>query len=1285
MNNQTLRAALRANIQLSDSSEASLGGFLDEYFGVAHDTPFGGRERELQALDEWFDEPNHPFALVVSEAGKGKSALLTRWAARLAARKVRVAFAPISIRFGTSLRGAAMRLLAQQLAALTGRKLSEARHVEALRAECEAILSAQHESPIVIVMDGIDEATGWQLGEDLALSAASAHCKILLSVRSSPALDAHAWRQKLGLDANRTRVFPIAGLRQESVDSLLAENQLEPIADLSAGIYRLSQGDPLLVRLYLEFLRASPQTRESLPQTPPGLEGWFSLWWSQLRARWIGNPVMEPLADDIFDLLAASLGPVPRKTLLALLRREHNDSALEPRVNVLLQDIRPLLSGDGERVPFVLSHPRLRYFRLEQMTQPKRDRLNQRFLAEGEAELLALRDARFPPAEASSYWVRYLGAHMETASSPFDALESLVCPAWQAAWEALEGTYDGFLDDVDRAWQQAERVARTDASRRAKSLALVARCALIFSSVSSLVYSLPPNLAGHLVEQGIWSPIVALSQSRWPSGGFRSETLVSLAPWLDLPLIRRALTEATRTQFISDLNQVEGISALLVRMVALGAAEEIPKFVEAFPLEIRALIGTASWRHLPKELHSFAARWVAEGANKVSHCSYAAATVFAALPILEEPRRSQLITSAIDRLWDEEFGLDTEHAAFLGAAGEWTYGWKEAQNESMAYPTMTMFAAIAPYVPQDKKAEAYDKWFGAAQRVLTENFSLLSMAVPRGLSGERLAKVLTLIRSKANDRGCAKPLVELCYEHPELRQEALEAVEKLKGPHGAIGRLSLAVVMDPDTAHRLAMDAYRIFLAELDHGNPSDCWNADGSWPRAPGFMHWCYMGERRYPPVLIVECLRWMHHSEKARCVRELLARFRRIADNDAILATAATLAHELPKESRAQWAKELGARRRGETNVITLTSLAALLEGDQRHHLAIEAWKGSVATDTEEMAGEALTRATSWLTEDEREPLQMAAIDRWTTGPKTPNASSLARALCSVLSVGAALRWIEKDSNDWVLESLVPALAKQEQARVRKHLERSLRSLHHFPGTLRKLYRHVDDAGDVIAAYLAEQRSWHHFREDQNLAISLGPLYASGHAQVADKLRKKLQGDLAKRIAKMAYSLHTNEGQKEAQQYALAPFEAESHGCSLVYDVAVEMFGPLGYLPDILVHARTSDTSWLAAIEALQGHGYTEVLREELTAERIERTWRALSVHIDPSIWIEKATMPTLIECWLEDWRRARMRPRRQALASEGDRWFYVQALLISRLGGPEATEATLREVLLIGEWFP
>lgn len=1289
MNHPTLRAALRANIPLSEATETSLNGFLDEYFGTSQDTPFGGREDELQALDAWFTNPAYNVALVVSEAGKGKSALLTQWAARIATQGIRVAFAPISIRFGTSLRGPALRLLAQELAALTGRKLSEIRHVDALRADCEAMLSSPQETPLLVVLDGIDEATGWQLTENIVFSTLSPQCKILLSARTSPGLDALAWSRKLGLDPQRTSIFVMRDLSQASVNSLLATIADDPTTaknTLSQAIYRLSAGDPLLVRLYLEFLRASPQSLENLPQTPPGLEGWFSLWWSQLRARWVGNPVMEPLAEDIFDLLATALGPLPRKTLLTLLQQNHKDPDLEPRVDFLLQDIRPLLLGDGERIPLTLSHPRLRYFRLEQMHERQREALEERFLTVGNAELETLCANRLTAAQASSYFLRYLAAHIDGRPNSFDQLEKLVCPAWQAAWEALEGTYDGFLDDVHRAWTCAETIARTDISRRGISLAVIARCALVFSSVASLVYSLPPNLAGHLVEQGIWTPAVALAQSRWPSGGYRSETLVSLAPYLDLPLLRKALTEAVRTQYLRELNQAEGIAACLARMIELGAASEVPRYVEAFPLAVRALIGTVSWRHLPKELHPLAARWIDEGAGKVDHCSQAAATVFASLPILSGTQRTQLINAAMTRLWDEDFGLDTEHAAFLAESGEWKYGWDEATKESMAYPTMNMFAAIAPHLPEDKKTIAYDKWFVAAQKILTERFSLLSMVVPNGLSGRRLQQFLQLIRSKPDDRGIAKPLVVLSYEHPELRQEACIAVKKLTGPHGAIGRLALAPVMDPETANRLALEAYRLLLIELDRPENSDCWNADASWPRGPGFKHWCYMGDRRYAPVLIAECLRWMLPIEKARCVRELFARFRRIADNDAILATAATLAYELPKESRASWARKLSVKRRNEKNIITLVSLGTLLQGEDQHAMAIEAWNGTIATDTQRVTGEALARATRWIPENERESLQIAAIDRWMNGPHFSNVGDLSGAIGAALTHKAALFWISKEaeSHGWILESLAHAVAKHEQALLEKRLAQALRDLHQIPWTILDLYRHIEHAGDVIAAYLREEHSWRHFREERAAAISLWPLYASGHVDLAEKLRKTLTRDVSKRIATMAYALYRNEGKDEALRAAFAPWSDNGGNDSLVVESALLMFGPRGYLRKIVEYARSSNALWIATMRGLEKVGYIEVLQEELRAEQIDEHRKTIFSCLDAKHWVKKANDSTLIECWIDFWRDARNLPRRRALGGVSDHWFSPLSSIISTLTDAAGIQAVLQEVLLIGDWF-
>ncbi len=102
--------------------------FLHEYLGTPeHPVPFGGREAELRALSAWLEDGDAPpYLLLTAPAGRGKSALLVRWAAGLRAREdVAVVFAPVSIRFNTNLYGVTFAILAAQLARVYGKKRPE--------------------------------------------------------------------------------------------------------------------------------------------------------------------------------------------------------------------------------------------------------------------------------------------------------------------------------------------------------------------------------------------------------------------------------------------------------------------------------------------------------------------------------------------------------------------------------------------------------------------------------------------------------------------------------------------------------------------------------------------------------------------------------------------------------------------------------------------------------------------------------------------------------------------------------------------------------------------------------------------------------------------------------------------------------------------------------------------------------------------------------------------------------------------------------------------------------
>src|SRR4051812_38751729 len=101
---------------LPEALYAGLCDFFIEYLGTREKkAPFGGRAESLLQLEAWLAS-EHPYALVVAEAGRGKSALLAHWAAELTeTQRAQVAFLPISIRFGTSLKSAAFSLLAAKL------------------------------------------------------------------------------------------------------------------------------------------------------------------------------------------------------------------------------------------------------------------------------------------------------------------------------------------------------------------------------------------------------------------------------------------------------------------------------------------------------------------------------------------------------------------------------------------------------------------------------------------------------------------------------------------------------------------------------------------------------------------------------------------------------------------------------------------------------------------------------------------------------------------------------------------------------------------------------------------------------------------------------------------------------------------------------------------------------------------------------------------------------------------------------------------------------------------
>jgi hypothetical protein len=231
--------------------------------------------------------------------------------------------------------------------------------------------------------------------------------------------------------------------------------------DIVAELYRLSEGDPLLVRLYVDDLWAKGEAAvrlqpEDLRAIRPGLQGYFSRWWDDQRRLW-GNqtPLREPAVQALLNLLACALGPLKRVDILRLVPAETGLNTW-----MLEEALRPLarfVLGDGEQQGYVFSHPRLGAYFYERLARGDRQATESRFLAWGEETLEALNERRLEPEHASRYVVQYYGAHLERADCKVETLLALVSDGWRRGWQALEGTYAGFLNDVERAWRAAEQ------------------------------------------------------------------------------------------------------------------------------------------------------------------------------------------------------------------------------------------------------------------------------------------------------------------------------------------------------------------------------------------------------------------------------------------------------------------------------------------------------------------------------------------------------------------------------------------------------------------------------------------------------------------------------------------------------------------------------------------------------------------------------------------------------------------------------------------------------------
>ena len=557
--------------------------FLTEYLGTPDQpVPFGGRDADFSSLNAWLHDPlASPYLLLAAPAGRGKSSLLARWSVQLLATEdVSVVFFPVSIRFRTNLSSVVFAAIASRLAALHGGKIPSGLDTPAEMWRGAMLDYLTRPLPegkrLVFILDGIDEAADWEPGPDLFPLAPPKGLRIVLSARYRAGdVDATSWLRSLGWDRPGLALAQtLSPLTPDGVADVLQHmgfplDRLGKRVDIVAELHRLSEGDPLLVRLYVNDLWARGEVAthlspEDLRAIRPGLEGYFDRWWDDQRRLWETTQTRqhEPAVYALLSLLSCALGPLKQEDVLNLAPPEVglNTFVLEN----ILDFLKRFVIGDGRQLGYVFSHPRLGTYFFERLAAQERRQWEERFLVWGKETLQALNNGNLPPREASSYIVQYYGGHLERSNQGSSEVLALAGKGWKQAWEVVENSYSGFLNDVDRAWRAAERAdtRAIQAGVSAPYVALTVRCALCHASVHSLAGNIPPSLIEQLVAKKVWSVSQGFTYACHISNPKQqAEAISRLAPHLPEPLLYEALEIIRGNSHLS--SQTEALIALL--------------------------------------------------------------------------------------------------------------------------------------------------------------------------------------------------------------------------------------------------------------------------------------------------------------------------------------------------------------------------------------------------------------------------------------------------------------------------------------------------------------------------------------------------------------------------------------------------------------------------------------------------------------------------------------------------------------------------------------------------
>jgi len=576
-NTETLRAGREIIGQVGFPIRAhyrqSLSDFSNFYLGDGTGGQrFAGRVAEMVALDTWFRSDKAAHMLVIAPMGRGKTSLLVRWVASLDGHAV--AFVPISIRFSINSANKFYVILASKLSAILDLPVPPGGNDE-LAEHCFDLIDRLEgeRRAILVVIDGLDEMIGWSI-EDFLLRPNRRFVRFLLSAR--PRVDAPddasdgGWLEWLRWDRSDTRLLRLDRLALDGVADLVHAAGIPAWTagiDVVAQLFRMSKGDPLLLRFFTDDLLARQSQGQAidwraLPHLAAGLGEYLRRWWNAELPVWRREGESFPdLLERLLALLACASGPLRHQDLEELLEvaGQHRGGFAVSRLQRLDRFVVRVEGG------YVLGHPRLAEHLRDSLFENGRVVQASRaaFVSWGRAvakDLAAGRRSEVPP-----YLLHGLLGHLIECDAPARDFLPLLSIAWVRAWEAAEGGHGGFLVAAREALRWIAARAETNDPLGCWTIG----GELVLCSVRES-WGFPAELLVACVRRGALTTSQALRRLDSAVAGERVRGLMLLArivsPDEAAPLLREAFASA---------DQVEGWHSR-VRALSTLAATMLP-------------------------------------------------------------------------------------------------------------------------------------------------------------------------------------------------------------------------------------------------------------------------------------------------------------------------------------------------------------------------------------------------------------------------------------------------------------------------------------------------------------------------------------------------------------------------------------------------------------------------------------------------------------------------------------------------------------------------------------